>query len=59
MIPKPNVNRYRLLISSVQNELAAKWHAAKNFITHNPLYSRFISDEFLFEDIPAGDRNPT
>jgi len=30
----------------------------KDFITKDPLLSRFISDVFLFEDIPARDRKP-
>lgn len=51
-------NRYRLFISSVQKELAAERRAVKDFIIHDPLLSRFISDVFLFEDIPAGDRKP-
>jgi hypothetical protein len=51
-------NRYRIFISSVQKELAAERRAVKDFITHDPLLSRFISDVFLFEDIPAGDRKP-
>ena len=55
---KPVANHYRLFISSVQKELAAERRAVKDFITHDPLLSRFISDVFLFEDIPAGDRQP-
>jgi ATP-dependent DNA helicase RecG len=51
-------NHYRLFISSVQKELAEERRAVKNFITHDPLLSRFISDVFLLEDIPAGDRQP-
>ncbi len=48
----------KVFISSVQKELAAERHALKDFITHDPLLSLFISDVFLFEDIPAGDRKP-
>jgi hypothetical protein len=55
---KSGVNRYRLFVSSVQKELAAERRAVKEFILHDPLLSRFISDVFLFEDIPAGDRKP-
>ena len=55
---KPLANHYRLFISSVQKELAAERRAVKDFITHDPLLSRFISDVFLLEDIPAGDRQP-
>ncbi len=50
--------RYKIFISSVQKELAAERRAMKDFITHDPLLSRVISDVFLFEDIPAGDRKP-
>ncbi len=55
---KPDANRYSIFISSVQKELAEERRAVKDFITHDPLLSRFISDVFLFEDIPAGDRKP-
>lgn len=50
--------QYKIFISSVQKELAAERRAVKDFINHDPLLSRFISDVFLFEDIPAGDRKP-
>ena len=48
----------RVFISSVQKELAEERRAVKDFITADPLLSRFIGDVFLFEDIPAGDRKP-
>lgn len=51
-------NSYRIFVSSVQNELAAERRAVKAFITQDPLLGRFISDVFLFEDIPAGNRKP-
>jgi hypothetical protein len=50
--------RLKIFISSVQKELAEERRAVKDFITHDPLLSRFISDVFLFENIPAGDRMP-
>lgn len=50
--------RLKIFISSVQKELAEERRAVKDFITHDPLLSRFISDVFLFENIPAGDRKP-
>lgn len=50
--------RYKIFISSVQKEFATERRAVKDFITYDPLLSRFISDVFLFEDIPAGDRKP-
>ena len=51
-------NRYRIFVSSVQKELAEERRAVKDFITRDPLLSRFIPDIFLFEDIPAQDRKP-
>lgn len=48
----------RVFISSVQKELTEERRAVKDFITADPLLSRFIDDVFLFEDIPAGDRKP-
>ena len=55
---KPDANRYSIFVSSVQKELAGERRAVKDFITNDPLLSRFISDVFLFEDIPARDRKP-
>jgi ATP-dependent DNA helicase RecG len=55
---KPVANCNSLFISSVQKELAAERRALKDYILHDPLLSRFISDVFLFEDIPAKDRKP-
>ena len=50
--------RYKIFISSVQKELAEERRAIKDFIVHDPLLSRFVSNVFLFEDIPATDRKP-
>ncbi len=50
--------RYSIFISSVQKEFVEERRAVKDFIIHDPLFSRFIRDVFLFEDIPAGDRKP-
>jgi ATP-dependent DNA helicase RecG len=50
--------QYKIFISSVQKELMAERRAVKDFITHDSLLSRFISNVFMFEDIPAGDRKP-
>lgn len=52
------MKRYKVFISSVQKELAEERRAVKDFITNDPLLSRFISNVFLFEDIPAADRKP-
>jgi ATP-dependent DNA helicase RecG len=48
----------RVFISSVQKELAEERRAVKNFILGDPLLRRFVVDVFLFEDIPASDRQP-
>ena len=53
-----HAKRYKIFISSVQRELEAERRAIKDYITHDPLMSRFISEVFLFEDIPAADRRP-
>lgn len=50
--------KYNVFVSSVQKELAEERRAVKDFITKDPLLSRFISNVFLFEDIPAADRKP-
>jgi predicted HTH transcriptional regulator len=50
--------RLKIFISSVQKELAEQRRGVKNFITHDPLLNRFISNVFLFEDISARDRKP-
>jgi len=55
---KRAANSFSVFISSVQKELAAERRAVKDFITNDPLLSRFIPDVFLFEDIPARDRKP-
>jgi len=46
---KADAKGYRLFVSSVQKELAAERRAVKDFVTHDPLLGRFISDVFLFE----------
>jgi ATP-dependent DNA helicase RecG len=48
----------KVFISSVQKELAAERRAVRDFLTHDPLLRRFVGEVFLFEDIPASDRQP-
>lgn len=48
----------KIFISSVQKEFEVERRAVKDFMTHDPFLSRFTSNVFLFEDIPAGDRKP-
>lgn len=47
-----------IFVSSVQKELSEERRAVKDFILGDPLLRRFIDDVFLFEDIPACDRQP-
>jgi predicted HTH transcriptional regulator len=56
-MPMPTA-KYKIFISSVQRELLTERRAVKDFISNDPLLSRFIFDVFLFEDIPARDRKP-
>src|SRR5262245_65021990 len=46
---------HRILISSVQKELAAERRALKDYLQGDPLLRRFF-EVFLFEDLPASDR---
>lgn len=52
------MSRLTVFISSVQKELAEERRAVKEYITKDPLLSRFISHVFLFEDISASDQKP-
>lgn len=45
-----------IFVSSVQKELAEERRALKDYILNDPLLKRFVSDVFLFEDLPASDR---
>jgi len=47
---------YTIFISSVQKELAEERRTLKNYILNDPLLKRFVSEVFLFEDLPASDR---
>ncbi len=49
---------FRIFVSSVQKELKDERRAVKDFILHDPLLLRFFTDVFLFEDLPARDRQP-
>ena len=52
------MKRFKIFVSSIQKELQEERRAIKDFILHDPLLSRFVSEVFLFEDIPARDRRP-
>ncbi len=58
ILGKIMAEKYTIFISSVQKELADERRAVKDFILNDPLFSRFIENVFLFEDIPAGDQTP-
>jgi len=49
--------KYKIFISSVQKEFEDERKALKDFINGDFLCRRYF-DVFLFEDIPAQDRNP-
>jgi len=48
--------RMRLFISSVQKELHEERRGIKDYIMNDPLLKLFVSDVFLFEDLPARDQ---
>ncbi len=49
------MNQIRLFISSAQKEFAKERKALRDFLRGDPLLRRFF-DVFLFEDVPATDR---
>jgi len=51
-----NIRRFVIFMSSVQKEFAEERRAIKDYILNDPLFKLFISDVFLFEDIPAKDQ---
>lgn len=51
------MEKHKIFISSVQKEFKEERAALRDFITRDPLCRRYF-DVFLFEDIPARDRNP-
>jgi len=48
--------RLRIFISSVQKEFAQQRHDLKAFLLGDAVLRRFVSDVFLFEEIPARDQ---
>jgi len=48
--------RLRIFVSSAQKEFAKVRHDLKAFLLGDAVLRRFVSDVFLFEDLPAGDR---
>ncbi|OGX05796.1 MAG: hypothetical protein A3G87_10305 [Omnitrophica bacterium RIFCSPLOWO2_12_FULL_50_11] len=51
------MSKHKIFISSVQKEFKTERIALRDFITRDPLCRRYF-EVFLFEDIPARDRNP-
>src|SRR3989338_567106 len=51
------MHKHKIFISSVQKEFSAERQAIKDFVNGDALCRRYF-DIFLFEDIPARDRNP-
>ena len=47
----------RIFISSVQSEFAQERQALRDYLHGDPLMRRFF-EPFLFEDVPASDRQP-
>ena len=50
------LRRFAVFVSSVQKEFEEERRAIKDYLQNDPLFKLFISDIFLFEDIPAQDQ---
>ena len=53
---KTGIHRYSIFISSVQKELILERQRLKEYIFSDPLLKVFVSEVFLFEDLPARDQ---
>jgi len=53
---KSHADRYRIFISSVQKEFTEERRCLKKYIFNDSLLKLFVSDIFLFEDLPARDQ---
>ena len=51
-----SIRRFALFVSSVQKEFVEERRAIKDYLQNDPLFKLFISDIFLFEDLPARDQ---
>ena len=51
-----SADRLKIFISSVQKEFSKERRALKNYALSDPLLRLFVSDAFLFEDLPARDQ---
>lgn len=50
--------KYRIFISSVQDEFAAERRGLKEWLTSDPFVSRFVESVFMFEDVPSHGKSP-
>lgn len=50
--------KFKVFISSVQCEFAAERRKLKDWLTVDPVLSRFIESVFIFEDIPSRGASP-
>ena len=50
--------KYRIFISSVQDEFAEERRGLKEYLLADALLREYVEDVFLFEDIPAARRQP-
>ena len=50
------IERMKIFVSSVQKEFESARHDLKAFLMGDAVLRRFISEVFLFEELPAGDR---
>ena len=50
------ITRKRIFISSVQKEFAQVRRDLKAFLLGDAVLRRFVSDVFLFEELPARDQ---
>lgn len=52
------LTRLKIFVSSVQGEFKQIRQDLKAYLLGDALFSRFVTEVFLFEDIPARDRRP-
>ena len=50
--------KFKIFISSVQDEFATERRGIKEWLLHDPFVSRFVESVFLFEDVPSRGRSP-
>ena len=50
--------KFRVFISSVQDEFAEERRRLKQWLTTDLFVSRFVEDVFLFEDVPSRGKPP-